>query len=881
MNITVDSTGKVQNFTDATGNSYTVTYGSNNYISAVTETISGRFVSYQYTNGNLTSVTSPSGITTYFEYDTNNYLTTIKDNQNAVIESLSYVSVTNEPKKINTLTDSFGNVMTYTYVPSENKTVITDGNNRINTQGYDSTKFITSITDAAGRIKTVQYTTIDGKNKYGEISSITNEIGNTTTYQRDINGNITKTTNPDGSYTDCLYDENNNLLWERGSLGEFVLYEYDTQGMKLLKKAKYLNKVTENQTVLLTTENSNLFAIEEYSYYDDSTANIKGLLYRYKNAEGNITEYTYNNHGNPLTVKDPETGLTTTYTYNELNYNLTKTTPRGHTVQYIYDNAGNLVKEINLSNNGVSRKVYDSNGRKVLEINPQQYNSESDSLNVSANVNVYSVASDGTAYEYYTNGLLKKITTTEGDVTEYTYDIYGNVISETIPCQYDETGVKRTSCGKYLYEYDNLNRLTAKKYKETADSDTVLLESISYSQEQSENEYLTIQAVTTYYDGNNSSVVTKKIKYNDGVVYAGYSGGSSETYTYYDDGELKTATDGNGNTTYYKYNSFDSTSGTTYNEVWTPTDGSYAYARTDYDLCGNKVAEYKSSQTVELYSIPNVLYSRNYVYYKNNNLKEESDSEGRKTEYEYDNDSNLTKISVYTDSENKNITEYVNNSIGLPITETKYISSDTIYNDTRTTLTTTIVYDLNGNVVSKTTPDGVTVTTVYDKQNRPILTSQSLTDENNILQSAIVEKKYNSNNDVFYTKDAKVGENHYVYDNRGMCIKEINALGGATLNFYDYAGRHTNIVKPKAYNVAGTLATMDNTEFIYNCKDFVTQKIEHYLESGERNNVVVSQIVYDSNGNVLSETDALGNSTGFTYIPMHDKRMSKQIVNKI
>ncbi len=867
MSITVNSAGRVQGFTDPTGNTYTVAYGSNGYISRVTENITGRSVEYGYTDGVLTSVVNPAGITTGYEYDADKYITAVKNSDGVAVETLTYLPGGDEAKKIGTLTDAYGNTRTYSYNEDENKTVITDSNGRESTQSYDDKKFITSSIDAAGRTRSVQYTAVDGKNKFGEIAAETDEIGNTTSYERDANGNITKQTNPDGSYTDYLYDENNNLLWERDSLGNFTLYEYDAQGVKLVKKAKYLNKVAADETVELTTENNNLFAAEEYSYYPDETAQIKGLLYRYKNAQGYITEYTYDAHGNPLSVKDPETGLVTAYTYNDINYTLSKTTPMGYITRYEYDNSGNLVKEINADDGGVTRTVYDAYGRKVLEVNPQQYDQEKDSLNTAENINAYSDTADGTRYEYYPNGLLRKVTTPEGDVTEYTYDMYGNTATETVPGQYDETGARKTERGQYIYEYDNLDRPVCVKYKETPDAGEVCLKTTAYSAEQSGNEFLSVKTETTYYDAANSSSVTSKSKYNDKVVYVGYPDGTAEHYTYYDDGELKSATDGDGNTTYYKYNTYDAENNVVYNEIRSPADGGYSYARADYDLGGNLAAEYKSSEITELNCVPQTLYKKTNTYYKNGKLKSEYDTEGRKTEYEYDNDGSLSKVSVSTSPEHKNIVEYVNNSRGQVITETKSVSAGTLYNDARTSLVTAYSYDLNGNLLTKTLPDGVVVTNAYDKQNRMISTSQPLTDENDTVRTATVEEKYNANDDVYYRKDAKGAETYYVYDNRGRCIKEINPAGGITLNYYDYAGRLTNTVKPNAYSESGTLQTMDNTEYVYNCRDLVIKKIENYAENGERSSVTVSEMSYDANGNKLSEKDALGNLTAYTYTP--------------
>lgn len=47
----------------------------------------------------------------------------------------------------------------------------------------------------------------------------------------------------------------------------------------------------------------------------------------------------------------------------------------------MYDNAGNLVKETDTTDGAVRRIVYDVNGRKTLEINPEQYDASADYLN--------------------------------------------------------------------------------------------------------------------------------------------------------------------------------------------------------------------------------------------------------------------------------------------------------------------------------------------------------------------------------------------------------------------------------------------------------------------------------------------------------------------
>ncbi len=63
----------------------------------------------------------------------------------------------------------------------------------------------------------------------------------------------------------------------------------------------------------------------------------------------------------------------------------------------------------------------------------------------------------------------------------------------------------------------------------------------------------------------------------------------------------------------------------------------------------------------------------NYSYYKNGNVKNTTDSEGRKTEYLYDDDGNVIKESVYTDADKTLVTEYVYNYLGKISSEIQHV----------------------------------------------------------------------------------------------------------------------------------------------------------------------------------------------------------------
>src|SRR5690606_37942850 len=98
---------------------------------------------------------------------------------------------------------------------------------------------------------------------------------------------------------------------------------------------------------------------------------------------------------------------------------------------------------------------YDAKGNKVQEISPNQYKALEDGLNDFIPTYVYRDNSVGYRYDYYPNGQLKKVTDPLNNITQYTYDVYGNILTET-----------RANGLVYVNEYDVMNRMNKGFYKE-------------------------------------------------------------------------------------------------------------------------------------------------------------------------------------------------------------------------------------------------------------------------------------------------------------------------------------------------------------------------------------------------------------------------------
>ncbi|WP_455718179.1 DUF6531 domain-containing protein, partial [Anaerosporobacter sp.] len=179
MTISLNSEDKPQSITDYVGREYYFTY-QDGLLTNITDP-AGRTVNYTYENGRLVNSTGPEGITTYYSYDDIGYLSEIRDDNNDVIEAVTYTDA-DYLTRVYQVTDSYGNVKTYTYDNENGKTIITDSNGNKTTQWYDTTYNITNTTDAGGKTSTTTYFTDDDVNKYGEIESSTDRNGNVTTY---------------------------------------------------------------------------------------------------------------------------------------------------------------------------------------------------------------------------------------------------------------------------------------------------------------------------------------------------------------------------------------------------------------------------------------------------------------------------------------------------------------------------------------------------------------------------------------------------------------------------------------------------------------------------------------------------------------------------
>ncbi len=357
---------------------------------------------YGYTNGKLTSIDGPrtdvTDVTSYAYDPTTGYLTSLTQ---PIIGTTTYSNhdALGNPRNV---LDPNGNSTAYTY----------DENGRVLT------------VTAAGDTSPTQYayvvggcTSCGGANK---IDHITLPEGNTITYG---------------------YDANSNLASISDSLGNSINYTYDSEGNKLTEEIRDAGNSLQ----------------KSLSYQYDALNRLK----RTTNPDTSYTEYSYDSRGNRLSLRTPNSTLTT-YSYDALNRLTATIQPGTITTGYGY-NANNNLTTVTDANSNATTYIYDDKGR------------------------VYQVISPDTG------------------TTTYTYDPAGNLMTKT-----DAKGITIS------YTYDALNRLTTIDYP--ADTDTV------YSYDTCLNGKgrlcsMTDASGTTTYEYTPKGQVKKETKVIDTVTY--------------------------------------------------------------------------------------------------------------------------------------------------------------------------------------------------------------------------------------------------------------------------------------------------------------------------------------------------------------------------
>ncbi|MBQ4591147.1 MAG: hypothetical protein IJB20_03865, partial [Clostridia bacterium] len=537
------------------------------------KTASGKVTTRMFdTNGRKlkeTVTVGGSGTTTRYEYDARGNLTKLIDHDGSA-EQWTWDQTYDQ---MLSHTDQLGNRTLYTLDPMTGLTV--------------QERLVVGAVDSSENGETDDIVTSYAYDSARRLASMTDALGVTTSYAYDTRGNLLRETIGE-SVTTYTYDSADRVASVTDPLGRTTQYSYDA--LDRLICTTYAN----GQTVT--------------NRYD-----ALGRLAETTDIHGAVTTYTYGTNGKIAEMESE--GASISYTYDTLGRVLTETDSLNRVTSYTYDNGGK-VTQITVSQGAgsavISSTEYDSWGRiasetdaagiqlaytydklgrltRIQRVNDSKF-LETRTYDAAGNLRTVTdalgavtsyaydtagnlttvTAADGTKTTYTYDKLGRVLTQTDvlGGVTSYTYDVYGNLLTttdalgRTTANGYDLAGQLLTTTDAEgnvtAYVYDTLGRTVSTTLR-SADGLEFAASTTSYTYQTIDGKKY--QTVTQTDALNNQTVSLYDLAGN--LIRTTDAAGAQTVYTYDTEGQLLTVTDALNHVTSYTYDAFGSVSSIT------------------------------------------------------------------------------------------------------------------------------------------------------------------------------------------------------------------------------------------------------------------------------------------------------------------------------
>lgn len=293
-------------------------------------------------------------------------------------------------------------------------------------------------------------------NPKGFLIQHVDELGHTATVTRDtVNSRPVRIDYSDGGYEAWTYNAKSQPATHQLRNGGTEAFAYDGAG-----------HVTTHTDALGQTVGYTYYPTGLVSSVTDALLNVTSLTYNWRGQPLTITHpdsttisYQYDVFGNRIAVTD-ELGHTTHYTYDEFNRAETTTDPLGRTTTYEYGQAPDSPSTSYMRK--VSRIILPS-GKKI------EYTYDLAGRRLSQTVGAGTAEAATTRYGYDIAGNMISVTDPRGKTSTFTYDARHqrktatDPLGQTTQWTYDDRGNKisetRPDGGVTHFAYDNRNRL--------------------------------------------------------------------------------------------------------------------------------------------------------------------------------------------------------------------------------------------------------------------------------------------------------------------------------------------------------------------------------------------------------------------------------------
>ncbi|WP_394921449.1 RHS repeat-associated core domain-containing protein [uncultured Robinsoniella sp.] len=904
--------GKLSKYIDANGKSTGYLYNSEGLLAKIINHDGSTFEEITYIKGGkhdkkVKTVKNMAGNVDTYKFDDIFRKTTITDSNgrrvtkefdfhynltastNALGETVrTRYALTNGMNKygeIESETDAYGNVTTYTRDTKGRVTRVAHPDGTAELTEYDEQNNITKsidkngtatyyLYDNSGKYLLKKATPLDGKSVYLEGADEEGFAVTSYTYDMDhvIKGAVLTETGP-------LGDEKNYLAYIRNQKGQILAmttymdgdafttaYGYNDKWLPIKETApdgvviKYVyNKYNEIIRKATISEDGRQRTYERYSYdemgnkeaeagplsYDSSLDDLKNDVYT-----GPGTRFTYNEAGQ-VTTKTDALGNTTSFEYDLYGNTLKEYYPDGSYTAYTYDALDRKTSTV-FYDSTTSKRIrmeelsYSQSGKNLLTTTTVYLDTERTAVTTQITdfagrvTRATDAAGNSTSRTYTGDGKVATETDPYGKRTTYTYDALGNLISQTTPFE-------GNFFAKGEYTYDKAgNKLTEIIYNNPAGSTASSSRKTSYEYDAWNNLIATIQ-----YEGDNPVSYVQGYYDFRGRLLREYKG-LSVPLTISGLDEVHQNGDDEYTVTKYEYNYQD--------KVVQIIDGAGQMESSTYDSAGNLLrTQEQGGGTYQA------------VYDILGQKTEESKSFPGKTTiaktFSYDNMGRLVST-----TENEETVTFVYNGLGQTIAENdSFTDKEYMYDHTGAVLSMKIsnssgnlrhtknTYDLLGRLTSVSENGKLKASYTYDKVSRLLTTKyENGITETNVYNDAGLPKSV-VNKDI---SGKIISEYKYIYAVDGNQLSKTDA-GGTTSYQYDGLNRlteetHTNTGEVETtsykYDENGNRTRMEKrTGNGLKWEEYTYDQLDRILTKSTPDGITA--YTYDRNGNQLTKSE--------------------------
>ncbi len=839
-------------------------------------------IEYDYI-GNTVSETDAKGNTTHYYFDDTGRLTSKQDASN---NETKYIY--NSIGKVLSSEEAGGRITAYTY--DEMGRMLEE---RVcDKTSPESYVYIKYSYDKAHNIKTLEQGSFSGgktaissytEYNYDQMNRIVDQFINIddtrrahTKFGYNAKGNksnVTEYINESGSSNitqSFEYDYGDRVIKEEGVM------KTETPGDSSAEHGHYIRKSNYDYVGnLLSQELFNGSGYDKTTFkYDYRNRPVEKAEPFTSDGKMKITTYGYDKRGNQTqqTVSCSGTDQTTQYQYNGMGKVASRIDPMGYVSKYLYDENGNLTKEIDprysamdlleapgieyqydamnrqikvsvddgISTTVVGYKEYDGRGNVTLDVEGEGYNSKKPSESYGSKYQ-YDVSNNVTKY---TSAQTSKDNAQSGKnnhTKEYTYDGSGKVLTET----------------------DGLGNITVNKYYTNG-----LLKQKTYPDGSKESyEYdLTgkFMSVKTDRDGNRTTTYSNifgkpyRVECPDNTI---------ESMEYSQKGELVKSINKAGDQTYYNYDLLGNMIDKKEFQRSDSTSDYYRHTKSAYDEQGNilntETFLFKTTKGSITGGYDTSAGDKiSYTYDKDSRITKISGPVGRETINGYDKNSNLITKKQKIDDDNYLVTRYKYDVLSRPVeeallTDTSDLDANYIRNvefdseyTSKIKSKTNYTYYLNGQIKSQTNANGNTISYVYDLDKRVITKTDALKNS--------ISYNYDLDGNLREEKNAKGVSTYYEYDSMNRLIRKKTPSAvkdiSVTRYIYDVMGNLKKQIEPNNYikekDTPELAETMEGMSYTY---DSMGRCLTTILPDGS----VQEYLKYDAMGNVVKKVDGL------------------------